>query len=250
MDGCVQCFVKRSEFVVHDYPQRHERLGGCVKASRTRPGWDCCCDGGCELGCGCDGLLLSCCRNCSCDSSCPPFPSVLPEDPYQLLFRQRIDQIGRGGLQARVHPHVQRPVQPKAESTSPCGQLFERCAAVEQDPVHRANTKLVEYHLQSSVVVVDQSHPPMAGKTLSCSFNRLGISVDPDQPSFRADAFENRFRMSARPDRRIYHYLARLACQVLQYFSHHHRPMNGRLLPLLRLGFTRHVKYRARRPSP
>src|SRR5574340_1237060 len=118
MNGCVQCCVKRSELVVDGDSQRHERLRGCVKASRSRPGWDGCCDDGCKLGGSCDGMLLSRFGYCSCDASCPPFPSVLPEDLRDLILWQCVHQIGGGGLVAGVHPHVERPIGAETKATT------------------------------------------------------------------------------------------------------------------------------------
>ncbi len=74
MNGCVQGCVKRSELIVDGDSQRHKRLRGCVKTSRSRPGWNRCCDYGCKLCCSCDGMLPSRFGYCLCYLSRPPFP--------------------------------------------------------------------------------------------------------------------------------------------------------------------------------
>ncbi len=246
MDCCVQCFAKRSEFVVHDDPQRHEGLRGCVKSSRSHPGWDCCCDRCCELCCGCDWMLLSCCDNRSCYSMRPPFPSVFPEDSRQLFLRQSVYEVRRSGLLSGIHPHVQWPVESEAEAPPAGSQLFERHAAVDEDPVHCVCPEFVQNHLQSCVVIVHQRHW-LASQVLPRSLNRFRVPVDPDQLPPRLDPVQYRRRVPARTQGGVDYDLAWLQRQVLQDLLHHHRLMLSRFLLVFPLTL---LRSRGQRPSP
>jgi hypothetical protein len=115
-DCCLQASFEAFELVVHRDAKRLEGARRRVDPLRPEPPRHHLLDELTELRCGGDRRWLPGSDDSVRDRSCEALIAVVTNHRRQLVRRQRVDELGGGDAGARVHAHVERPVEAEAEA--------------------------------------------------------------------------------------------------------------------------------------
>ena len=101
----------------------------------------------------------------------------------------------RGGhAGARVHAHVERPVEAEAEAAGRVVELEGRDAEVEDDDVCRRHAVRVDDGLEVGEITLGDLDGAAGAKTGATGVDSALIAIDRDHPAARGDALEERGR--------------------------------------------------------
>ena len=130
--------------------------------------------------------------------------AVLAQDAGQVLDRVAVDDVGRRRPGRRVHPHVERRVQPIGEAALGLVQLPRGDTEVEEHALHTPDAEAMQHLGELVVDRMDGMQPvaeplePAAGQP-QCA----RVAVQPHQLRLRAGR-EQRLGMPAHAQRRVH----------------------------------------------
>ena len=133
------------------------------------------------------------------------FLAVSINQTREFLLGQFVNQIRRRLALASVHPHIEQPFPPEAETALRRQKLVRRDSQVGEDSVQRRHRKVVEDQGQVFEVLVVQADPRGKGiERLPCLFQRFLVSIQSDESSIGPDLLQDGARMSAQTQGGIY----------------------------------------------
>ena len=136
----------------------------------------------------------------------PPAESLLPElidQIGQVLGREAVDQVGRGGAAGiGVEPHVQRPVGREAEPPALPGELVRRKAQIQEHPSHPIDRQFLQHPAHLGISRVDERHRKIADR-LPGQFQHCRVPVQPDDPPGLPHPARQRRGMTSAADRPV-----------------------------------------------
>jgi hypothetical protein len=137
----------------------------------------------------------------------PPGPALFAEfaeDSLELRYLVVVDDPRGGELRPGVHPHVERPVGAEAETAHRVVDLVAGDAEVEEDQVGWDESvvggnlaKLGESTLYDDCAGTESRQRLLAG------LDRVGISIDPQEPAARRDPLQDLAGMARLPERAV-----------------------------------------------
>jgi hypothetical protein len=148
-----------------------------------------------KLPCAVDRPARSSRNNRSCNLFSKPFFAIAPDDLPDLLFRRLLQPLRRGLPAARIHPHVERPVEAEAESPFRLVKLRRGHAEVEQHAVDMRNTCPANHLPQRTELGMEHGKSRIGH--FGCGSDRHGIAIQGDQLPGAAKPRQNRPAVSA-----------------------------------------------------
>ena len=134
----------------------------------------------------------------------PPGLPLLPEvikNIGQILFRQLVEQVGRGRSPARVHPHVQRSAGAEAEAPGRGIQLQGGNPKVEQDPIHRCDPQFAQGFSHGGKIPMADGQPFAEwGQPLPGQSQGLSVTIEAQHPAIRTAAPQDLAAMAAQAE--------------------------------------------------
>src|SRR6201996_8406825 len=159
-----------------------------------------------------DSSKFRCCRyrprphNSSGDSPRPPFLSEFVNQVGELFFVRLIYHLFGRQVAARIHPHVQRPIGPKTESSVRLIELQTADAEVCEQTIQRARSEDFSNLRERPADVLNYRH--LRAKLLrnSCELclrlaHRFGVAIEGDQLALGSEPPRNLDRMPSEPKR-------------------------------------------------
>ena len=155
-----------------------------------------------ELGGRTQGILFSAPDDRTGNRSRPPFFTVIPQDPHQLLPLCLLEQLGCGRT-GRAHSHVERAVRSKAESAVRTVELERGASDVGEHGRGWAKPESPQNQRQPIEGLLDELHTIAEGpESLTSPGKGLGITIDADEPEPGLRP-EQSLGMSSKTDRRV-----------------------------------------------
>ena len=138
-----------------------------------------------------DWRTRSCFNNCPCNAVCEALFTEIRKHLGNFLNRCSGKPLRCGFAAARVHAHIEGPLEAEGKTAGGIVNLRRRYADVEKDPIDLSNTEISQTFFHSGKRRMDNLKARIFNG--SCRRHRLWIAIESNQPPLLRKPLKNEF---------------------------------------------------------
>ncbi len=153
-----------------------------------------------QIRCRLDSPVASFTNDYRRDTPCQWLLAVCSKYVRQLSLVERVDEIGRRESPRRIHSHIERAIQLKAETPISYPKLHAAYAKVEENAVDLLPPRLLDDSLKVvEIALYDPCSSPVALQANPGTTDSLRVGIHGEQRAIRRACHQDPFRMPAAP---------------------------------------------------